>query len=78
MDYRHPIKQIANRWLAEYRDLHPDTVCLEDLNKYVNSAIAEINDSGYRVMADGTQYPIAAVSMYMANDKRVTVEYVFE
>ena len=77
MDYRHPIKQIANKWMAQYRDDYPFDPSCYYLNEYVNSAIQEINDSGFSVMADGTMYPIAGVSIVRTGE-RLNVEYIFE
>jgi len=77
MDYRHPIQQIANKWMAEYRDVHFDAVDLEALTRYVNSAIEEIRERGFSVMADNSLYPIIGVSMVMS-DNKITVEYIFE
>ena len=56
MDYRHPIQQIANRWMAEYRD-YMDCAALDSrldiLEAYVNHAIAEINKAGEFVFMEG-------------------------
>ena len=83
MDYRHPIQQIANRWMAEYRD-YMDCAALDSrldiLEAYVNHAIAEINKAGEFVFMDGTQQAIEGVCLSWAENSRgkrlLNVEFI--
>lgn len=62
-DYRHPAKQLANRYLAAYRDKYPTTPNLPALEYTVNKIIEEISELGYTVFADGTRSPVNSVKL---------------
>lgn len=84
MDFRHPIQQIANRWMAKFRDdsLYASeasgrVVDIEALERYVNSAIAEMTEKGFQVYADGSNMQIAGVGMsYAETGNKINVEFI--
>jgi len=84
MDYRHPMQQIANRWLAKFRDdslsvseAANTVVDIEALERYVNSAIAEMAEQGFAIYADGSNMQIQGVGMsYAETGNKINVEFI--
>jgi len=80
MDYRHPQQQIANKYMAAFRDTitDPDAdIDLQQLERYVNSAIAEMNKQNLPVYADGSSMRIAGVGIsYVGNQNRINIEFI--
>ena len=76
MDYRHPIQQIANSFIATYRDVTDGKQFdIGVLEYFINGALTEINAQGFEVLADSYGFPICEVRLSMVNEK-VNVEFL--
>lgn len=75
-DYRHPAKQIANKFIAAYRDMYPVEPNLAALEYAVNAAIGEIRDADYVVLADGMNHPVESCTLkYTDDNKSINVQF---
>jgi len=78
MDYRHPIKQIANKYLAVYRDTFP-SLNLAGLETAVNMALQAIWEAGHIVHPDNNNTDrVVSVSLGQDEYGRLTMGMVCE